>query len=145
MPFHATIPTQYFRAQMKLYLSRKMLFILLFHWYGIQKQNWNQKAHRASPPKSVILKSQHNILDSARSMLDSSFWLNPNPSTWRRKQGLIEKGFPYGTHWQQINKLSKGQEAKSNLAIIFNSIQTHYSSKSGLRVSLGETELQRHW
>lgn len=38
---------------------------------------------------------------------------------------MTENGFPYSTHGQQITKLAKGQEAKSDLANILHSIQTH--------------------
>lgn len=47
----------------------------------------------------------------------------------------MENGFPYGTHWQQITRLAKGQEAKRDLANILNSIQTptHWRVAGGFR------------
>lgn len=91
MPSHVTIPTQYFRAQMKLYSSRQMLFILRFYWHGTQNQNWKQKAHKTSPPKSVTLKSQHNI------------WTLPEPCWILQKQPISGFSCPFNLKKQIRN------------------------------------------
>lgn len=148
MPFQITIPTQYFRAQMKLHLSRQMLFKLWFYWHGIQKQNWKQKAHKTYPPKSVILKSQHNILDSARTTMDSSkaihfrFLLSLQCEEVNRY--WLKMAFPM-VHID--NKLRGWQKAKKQKwPGKYPELNTNtYSLKRGWRVSMGEKGLQRHW
>lgn len=136
MPFHVTIPTQYFTAQRKLYLSRQMLFILWFYWHGIQKQNWKQKAHKTSPPKSTILKSQYNILDSARTTLDSSkaihFEFLLSLQLEEANRDWLKMAFPM----VHIDKLLGWQKAKKQKAT-WQISWIHYKCTYSLKVARG--------